>query len=78
MNNIDFINSLKETSFNLTYNDKTHIKGETNDFDKFVKDLLLSGYSRFVEKSVKYEGNLLRTNFLYLLFWFQITNNLID
>lgn len=62
MNNIDFINSLKDNSFNLTCNDETLIKGETSDFDKFVKDLLLLGYGFIVEKSVKYEGNLLNTN----------------
>ncbi|CAH1732081.1 unnamed protein product [Aphis gossypii] len=56
MNNIDFINSLKNNSFNLTCNDETLIKGETSDFDKFVKDLLLLGYGFIVEKSVKYEG----------------------
>jgi len=69
MNNIDYINSLKVNLFNLTYNDET-LKGETNDFDKFVKDLLLLSYGFVVEKSVKYEGNLLITNL-------KIKNNLI-
>jgi len=59
MNNIDFINTLKDNLFNLTYDDETLIKGETNDFDKYVKDLLLLGYGFIIENSVKYEGNLL-------------------
>jgi len=59
MNNIDFINRLKEDLFNLIYNDETFIKWETNDCDKFVKGLLLLGYGFIVEKSIKYEGNLL-------------------
>lgn len=61
----------------MTYNYGTLIKGETNDFDKFLKNLEVLGYGFNVEKSVKYENNLLITNFLYL-FLFKMTNNLIQ
>lgn len=58
MNNADFINSLKNNLSALTYNE-AHITGETNDFDKFLKDLSLMGYGFVVSKSVKYEGDSL-------------------
>lgn len=58
MNIADVNNSLKNNLSTMT-NNEALIKGKTNDFDKFLKDLSLLHYGFVVEKSVKHEGDSL-------------------
>lgn len=59
MNDEAFFNALSSLLNKSVVCNDTRLKGDTDDFDSFYKQLSLLGYGYVVEHSVRYDGKFL-------------------